>query len=40
MDNENKELAAEKRREARIKIIKFASVIIGGAIVLACFSFT
>ena len=40
MDNENKELAAEKRREARIKIIKFASVIIGGAIVLACYSFT
>ena len=40
MDNENKELAAEKRREARIKIIKFASVIIAGAIVLACYSFT
>ncbi len=40
MDNEKKEKAAELRREARIKIIKLASVFIAAAIVLACYSYT
>ena len=40
MDNEKKELAAEARREARIGIIKIASVGIAIAIVLACYSYT
>ncbi len=40
MDNEKKEQAAELRREARIKIIKIASVFIAGAIILACYSYT
>ncbi len=40
MDNERNEKAAELRREARMKIIKIASVLIAGAIVLACYSYT
>jgi len=40
MDNEKKEIAAEMRREARIGIIKIASVGIAIAIVLACYSYT
>ena len=40
MDNEKKEIAAEMRREARIGIVKIASVGIAIAIVLACYSYT
>jgi len=40
MDKEKKERAAEARREARIGIIKIASVGIAIAIVLACYSYT
>ncbi len=40
MDQEKKEKAAEMRREARIGIIKIASVGIAIAIVLACYSYT
>ncbi len=40
MKNDNKELAAELRREARIKIIKLASVGIAAAIILSCFAYT
>ncbi len=40
MDNEKKELEAQLRREARIKIIKLASVGIAGAVILACYSYT
>ncbi len=40
MDNEKKNQAAELRREARIAIIKFASVGIAAAIILACYSYT
>lgn len=40
MDNEKKEISAEMRREARIGIVKIASVGIAIAIVLACYSYT
>ncbi len=40
MDNEKKETAAQLRREARIKIIKLASVGIGASVILACYSYT
>ena len=40
MNNDKKELAAEMRREARIAIVKIASVGIAIAIVLACYSYT
>ena len=40
MDNEKKELAAELRREARIWIVKVASVAIAIAIIIACYSYT
>ena len=40
MNNEKKEISAEMRREARIGIVKIASVGIAIAIVLACYSYT
>ncbi len=40
MDNKQKEIAAEMRREARIGIVKIASVGIAIAIVLSCYSYT
>lgn len=40
MDKEKKELAAEMRREARIWIIKIASIVIAVAIVVACYAYT
>ena len=40
MDNKQKELAAEMRREARMKIVKIASVGLAIAIVLSCYSYT
>ncbi len=40
MNNDNKEKLAEQMREARIKLIKIASAVIAGAIILACFAYT
>ncbi len=40
MDNKNKDEQREQMREARIKLIKIASVGIAGAIILACFAYT
>ena len=40
MDKENKEKREEILREARIKMIKTASVVIAVAIVLACYAYT
>ena len=40
MDNKEKQGASEALREARIKVVKIASVGIAGAIVLACYAYT
>lgn len=40
MDNKEKQNANEVFREARIKIAKIASVVIAGAIILACYAYT
>lgn len=40
MDNKEKQNANEVFREARIKIVKIASVGIAGAIILACYAYT
>ena len=40
MDNKEKPSSAELMREARIKMIKIASVGIAGAIILACYAYT
>ncbi len=40
MNDKNKPEAEEILREARIKIIKIASVFIGGAVILACYAYT
>ncbi len=40
MSNENKITDEEIKREARIKIIKIASLFIASAVILACYSYT
>lgn len=40
MDTKDKEKIAEQLREARIKLIKIASVGIAGAIIFACYAYT